>query len=92
MDYFEREEIITKLRLIGFKRIGRTPRTKYLLIAYKYGVEKALEELETDYYFKMLKSSTYWSIKKALKQYEEMFKKEKETKEEDDVLKLFEDC
>lgn len=86
LDDLERIRIIARLRMMGFKRLGNTPRTKYLIIAYKEGVKKALEELEMDYIHRMIKYSTYARIRKMLIESEEIFRKEtdndKEEKEE----------
>jgi len=69
--------------MMGFKRLGNTPRTKYLIIAYKEGVKKALEELEMDYIHRMIKYSTYARIRKMLIESEEIFRKEKDNDKEE---------
>ena len=92
MDDLERIRIITRLSMMGFRRLGNTPRTKYLIIAYKEGVKKALEELEIDYLHGMIKYSIYARIRKMLIESEEIFKKEKDDyKEEEEVVFTFED-
>ena len=83
LDDLERIRIIARLRMMGFKRLGNTPRTKYLIIAYKEGVKKALEELEMDYIHRMIKYSTYARIRKMLIESEEIFRKEKDNDKEE---------
>jgi len=82
MNDLEQIKIITKLKEMGFKRLENTPRTKYLIIAYKEGVEKALEELEMDYTYRMIKYPTYTRIRKILIELKEIFRKEKDNDEE----------
>mgnify|MGYP000654455165 CR=1 FL=1 len=92
LDDLERIRIIARLRMMGFKRLGNTPRTKYLIIAYKEGVKKALEELEMDYIHRMIKYSTYARIRKMLIESEEIFRKEKDNDKEEvwTIEELFE--